>query len=72
LREALAASPAWRAVRVVETGCLDNCATGPNVLLGHEGQIRSGMVPGEVEGLVQVLAGGAVGQPAGRGEAGRP
>lgn len=65
LREALAASPARRAVRVVETGCLDNCATGPNVLLAHEGQIRSGVVPAEVDGLVQLLAGGLQGQPAG-------
>lgn len=59
LREAIAASPARRSLRVVETHCLDNCATGPNVLLTRESQIRSGVLPGEVEALVELLAGGA-------------
>ena len=63
LRGALAASPARSAVRVVETGCLDNCATGPNVLLAHEGQIRSGVLPAEVGGLVELLVGGVQGEP---------
>jgi NADH:ubiquinone oxidoreductase subunit E len=63
LREALASSPARRSMRVVETGCLDNCATGPNVLLSHESQIRTGVLPAEVEALVDLLAGGTTATP---------
>ncbi|HZL99975.1 MAG TPA: (2Fe-2S) ferredoxin domain-containing protein, partial [Planctomycetota bacterium] len=38
LRERVAALPAEarRALRVCETTCLDSCATGPNVVLGHD------------------------------------
>lgn len=68
LREAIAASPARRALRVCETTCLDNCATGPNIAIGHEGQIRSGVVCGQVDALLEVL----IGDSAGRTEAGGP
>ena len=71
LREAIAASPARRAVRVCETTCLDNCATGPNVVVGHEGQIRSGVKGAEVEALLGVLIEGVRGRQRERGGAPR-
>ena len=61
LREAIAASPARRALRVCETGCLDNCATGPNVLVSHERLIRTGVLPAETAGLLELLLGPAGG-----------
>lgn len=63
LRAALAASPARLAVRVCETTCLDNCATGPNVVLGHEGQIRSGVLPERTDALLGFLLGDAAADP---------
>lgn len=59
LRERIAQSPARRAVRVCETTCLDNCATGPNVIIGHEGQIRTGVIGAELDNLFEFLVGGA-------------
>ena len=61
LREAIAASPARRALRVCETGCLDNCATGPNVLVSHERLIRTGVLPAETAALLEFLIGPAGG-----------
>ena len=61
LREAIAASPARRELRVCETGCLDNCATGPNVLVSHERLIRTGVLPAETGALLEFLIGPAGG-----------
>ena len=57
LREAIAASPSRRTFRVCETGCLDNCATGPNVLVSHERLIRTGVVPAQAGSLLDFLLG---------------
>ncbi|HEX5010774.1 MAG TPA: (2Fe-2S) ferredoxin domain-containing protein [Planctomycetota bacterium] len=62
MREAIAASPARRALRVCETGCLDNCATGPNVLVSHERLIRTGVLPAETAALLEFLLGPAAGR----------
>jgi (2Fe-2S) ferredoxin len=57
LREQLADSPARRSVRVCEAGCMDNCATGPNVLIASESQLRTGQVPTAIPALVAELVG---------------
>jgi (2Fe-2S) ferredoxin len=59
LREAIAAGPARRAVRVSETGCLDSCATGPNVLVASEGAVQTGVKGASVAALVAMLTGAA-------------
>ena len=59
LREAVAAGPARRSVRVSETGCLDSCATGPNVLVASEGGVQTGVMPGKVGQLLALLTGRA-------------
>ncbi len=59
LRDLLNESSARRAVRVCETTCMDNCATGPNVLTGHEGLIQTGLRPEDLPQLVALLAGPA-------------
>jgi NADH:ubiquinone oxidoreductase subunit E len=57
LREAIAGSAARRSVRVSETGCLDSCATGPNVLVASEGAVQTGILPANVPTLVLLLRG---------------
>lgn len=56
LREGLAASPARRHVQVCTTTCLDNCATGPNVLVSREGAINTGVQADRCGDLVDALA----------------
>lgn len=58
LKERIAESPARRTVRVCETTCLDNCATGPNVAISHEAHIRSGVRGAELDILLDFLVGG--------------
>jgi NADH:ubiquinone oxidoreductase subunit E len=64
LREALAASPLRRRVRVSETNCLDRCATGPNVVLADDGRVLTGVLPDEVERLLDFAVGDAPQQEA--------
>jgi len=61
LRERIAAAPAAmrRSLRVCETTCLDSCATGPNVVLGHDQRLRTGLVLAEVERFLEFVTGGA-------------
>ena len=70
LREAIAGGAARRAIRVSETGCLDSCATGPNVLVASEGSVQTGVVAASVGQLLALLTGtapaGAWEQPAQR------
>jgi len=56
LRAGLAHSPARRHVQVCTTTCLDNCATGPNVLVTREGAITTGMLPSACDQLVSAIA----------------
>lgn len=58
LRERVEASPARNAVRVCETTCLDSCATGPNVVLGHDAGLHTGVAPEQAERFLDVLLGG--------------
>ena len=62
LRERLAAAPAAvrRALRVCETTCLDSCATGPNVVLGSDQRLRTGLTLAEVERFLEFVVGGAL------------
>src|SRR5262249_31780823 len=62
LREAIAGSGARRVVRVSETGCLDSCATGPNVLVANEGAVQTGVKGESIAGLLALLTGTAVGR----------
>jgi len=61
LRDRIAAAPPSmrRLLRVCETTCLDSCATGPNVVLGHDSRLRTGLLPGDVERFLDFVAGGA-------------
>jgi (2Fe-2S) ferredoxin len=59
LKEAVANGPARRSVRVSETGCLDSCATGPNVLVASEGAVQTGVKGASVAALVAMLTGAA-------------
>lgn len=73
LRERLAAAPAAvrRALRVCETTCLDSCATGPNVVLGNDQRLRTGLTLAEVERFLEFVVGGALpGTPAAPAAAG--
>ena len=65
LRERLAAAPpaVRRALRVCETTCLDSCATGPNVVLGNDQRLRTGLTLAEVERFLEFVVGGAVPAP---------
>jgi NADH:ubiquinone oxidoreductase subunit E len=58
LRETLLGGPNSHGVRVCETSCLDHCATGPNVVIGHSGRLISGQLPEEASRLAEFLAGG--------------
>jgi NADH:ubiquinone oxidoreductase subunit E len=59
LREAIASGSSRRSVRVSETGCLDSCATGPNVLVTSEGAVQTGVMPASVGHLLALLTGSA-------------
>jgi len=77
LRERVAAAPpaVRRALRVCESTCLDSCATGPNVVLGADQRLRTGLTLAEVERFLEFVVGGAVpGGPVGTppGGAARP
>ncbi|HTE04704.1 MAG TPA: (2Fe-2S) ferredoxin domain-containing protein [Planctomycetota bacterium] len=67
-RELLNDSSARRTVRVCETSCLDHCATGPNLLVSHEGAIQAGVCVDKLEGLLAILAAGGVKPEILRGE----
>lgn len=58
MRERVAQSAARLDVRVCETTCLDNCATGPNMIVSHEDHIRSGVMGAELDALMDFLVGG--------------
>jgi NADH:ubiquinone oxidoreductase subunit E len=58
LAERVAASPARGVVRVCETTCLDSCATGPNVVLGHDAGLHTGITPAASERFLDTLLGG--------------
>jgi NADH:ubiquinone oxidoreductase subunit E len=58
LRERVANSPAREAVRVCETTCLDSCATGPNVVIGHDAGLHTGITAEAAEGFLDTLLGG--------------
>jgi (2Fe-2S) ferredoxin len=61
LRERVAAATPTvrRLLRVCETTCLDSCATGPNVVLGHDQRLRTGLVLADVERFLEFVVGGA-------------
>ena len=63
LRERIAGAPleVQRLLRVCETTCLDSCATGPNVVLGHDGRLRTGLMPADVERFLDFVVGGTGG-----------
>ncbi|MHC5209547.1 MAG: (2Fe-2S) ferredoxin domain-containing protein [Planctomycetota bacterium] len=58
LRERVADSPARTAVRVCETTCLDSCATGPNVVIGHDAGLHTGITTEAAERFLDTLLGG--------------
>ena len=57
LRMMVEGSEARRTVRVCETSCLDNCATGPNVVVSDEGSIQTGVAPEKADALYRMLTG---------------
>jgi (2Fe-2S) ferredoxin len=61
LRERIATAPphVQRMLRVCETTCLDSCATGPNVVIGHDGRLRTGLMPADIERFLDFVVGGA-------------
>ena len=61
LRERIAAAAPGvrRALRVCETTCLDSCATGPNVVLGHDQRLRTGLTLAELDRFLEFVIGGA-------------
>lgn len=67
LRERIAAAPpaVRRSLRVCETTCLDSCATGPNVVLGHDQRLRTGLTLAEVERFLEFVTGGLGSPPPG-------
>ncbi|MGQ0553924.1 MAG: (2Fe-2S) ferredoxin domain-containing protein [Planctomycetota bacterium] len=57
LREVVAASSARRTLRICETGCLDHCATGPNVVLGETRRLVTGVAAPDVPAFLRLLIG---------------
>lgn len=58
LGQRIADSPARGVVRVCETTCLDSCATGPNIVLGHDAGLHTGITPQGCEAFLDTLLGG--------------
>lgn len=74
-RVAGAGTTVRRLVRVCTTSCLDSCATGPNVVLGHDQRLRTGLVLGEVGSFLDFVVGGVtneVDRPASGGRSSPP
>jgi NADH:ubiquinone oxidoreductase subunit E len=58
LREGVAASPAQGVLHVCETTCLDSCATGPNLAIGHDAGLHTGVTAERAERFLDALLGG--------------
>ncbi len=51
------AEPGRARVLLCSTSCMDHCATGPNVMIGHEDGVQGGLLPENAEAIWEFLAG---------------